>query len=53
GWQETTVGIVTQLPGAITMLHISITLIPAAILLVSLLALGLVYRPLAKTALGK
>jgi GPH family glycoside/pentoside/hexuronide:cation symporter len=53
GWQETTVGIVTQLPGAITMLLISITLIPAAILLVSLLALGLVYRPLAKTALGK
>ena len=51
-WQETTVGIVTQLPGAITMLQISITLIPAAILLVSLLALGLVYRPLAKTALG-
>jgi GPH family glycoside/pentoside/hexuronide:cation symporter len=52
GWQETTVGVAIQDDSAINMLHIAITLIPAAILLVSLLGLGLVYRPLAKAALG-
>ena len=52
GWQETTVGVIDQSPDSVTMLQYAITLIPAAILLISLLALSLVYRPLAKAALG-
>lgn len=53
GWLETTAGVVTQEPSAITMLHVAITLIPAAILVISLLGLALVYRPLAQAALGR
>lgn len=52
GWQETTVGVVTQSDAALRMLHVAITFIPALILLVALAALWGVYRPLAKAALG-
>ncbi len=52
GWQESTVGIITQAPEALTMLQYAITIIPALILLISLLALSLVYRPLEKAALA-
>jgi GPH family glycoside/pentoside/hexuronide:cation symporter len=51
GWQESTLGIVTQGPEALVMLQCAITLIPAFILLVSLLMLSLVYQPLEKVAL--
>ena len=53
GWRETTAGIVTQLPEAVAVLGIAITLLPAAILIIAFLALGLVYRPLAQEALGR
>lgn len=52
GWQETTVGIVTQTPVATQVLLVAITVIPAIILIIAFLALGIVYRPLAKAALG-
>lgn len=51
GWQETTVGIVEQAPVALRVLQVAITLIPGAILIIAVFALGLVYRPLAKAAL--
>lgn len=53
GWLETTAGATDQVPSAVSMLHVAITLIPAGILVVSLLGLGLVYRPLAQAVLGK
>ncbi len=52
GWQETTVGVVTQSEGALQMLRVAITLIPAAILVVAIVALAVRYRPLAKAALA-
>ena len=52
GWLETTDGVVDQTQGALNTLQLSITLIPAGILLVAILALGLIYRPMAKRALG-
>ena len=52
GWQESTTGVISQIPEALTMLHYAITLIPAVVLLISLLGLSLVYRPLAKAVLG-
>lgn len=52
GWKETTEGRVEQLPEAIDALHMSMTLVPAAILGVSILVLALFYRPLARRALG-
>lgn len=51
GWQETTEGVVDQSDSALEMLRVAITLIPAAILIVAVLALVLRYRPLAKAAL--
>jgi GPH family glycoside/pentoside/hexuronide:cation symporter len=53
GWQESTTGVVEQIPSALIMLQIAITLIPAAILVVSLLGLGLVYGPLQRAVLGR
>ena len=52
GWVETTAGSATQTATALTTLHLSITLVPALILLVALFALAFVYRPRAKAALG-
>ncbi len=52
GWKETTEGRIDQLPEAITALHYSMTLVPAAIFAVAIVALLAVYRPMAKRALG-
>ncbi|MEM6896809.1 MAG: MFS transporter [Pseudomonadota bacterium] len=51
GWRATTEGRVDQLPEAITALHYAMTLVPAAIFAVSILALWLVYRPMAARVL--
>ena len=52
GWQESTGEIVTQSSGALNALQVSITLIPAAILLLGVVGLVAVYRPMAKRVLG-
>jgi GPH family glycoside/pentoside/hexuronide:cation symporter len=44
GWQETTEGKIDQLPEAISALHVSITLLPAAVLGLAIVGLVLVYR---------
>ena len=51
GWRETTEGRVEQLPEAIAALLKSITLVPAAILVVAVFALILIYKPMAAKAL--
>jgi GPH family glycoside/pentoside/hexuronide:cation symporter len=51
GWRETTEGRVEQLPEAIAALLRSITLLPAAILVVAIFALILIYKPMAAKAL--
>jgi len=51
GWRETTEGRVEQLPEAIAALLKSITLVPAAILVVAAFALILIYKPMAAKAL--
>jgi GPH family glycoside/pentoside/hexuronide:cation symporter len=53
GWLVGTTGVITQPLGAITTLHVAITLVPAAILVISLLGLGLVYQPLTQATHGK
>ncbi|PJI91213.1 GPH family glycoside/pentoside/hexuronide:cation symporter [Yoonia maricola] len=52
GWQETTGGVVAQSDTALGALQLSITLIPAGILLVAILGLTLIYRPMARRALA-
>jgi len=52
GWQETTVGVVTQSDGAMAALLNAITLIPAVILIVAVIGLWAVYRPMAARALA-
>ncbi len=52
GWQETTEGTVAQTNEALNALQISITLIPAAILLMAVATLLAVYRPVMVRALG-
>ncbi|MCK0096296.1 MFS transporter [Yoonia sp. F2084L] len=52
GWQETTNGVVAQSDAALGTLQMSITLIPAGILVVAILALALIYRPMARRALA-
>lgn len=52
GWQETTEGKVDQLPEAVNALQVSITLVPAAVLGLSILALLFIYRPMARRILG-
>lgn len=52
GWQETTDGVVAQSDGALSALQLSITLIPAGILVVAILALALIYRPMARRVLA-
>jgi glycoside/pentoside/hexuronide:cation symporter, GPH family len=47
GWQETTTGVVAQTPTALQALQSAITLVPAAILLLAVAGLVLVYRPAA------
>lgn len=45
GWQETSEGIAEQSVDAVNALHYAVSLIPAAILLVSILGLLFIYRP--------
>jgi GPH family glycoside/pentoside/hexuronide:cation symporter len=52
GWQETTGGVVVQSDGALATLQMSITLIPAGILMVAVIGLWAVYRPMAVRALA-
>ena len=52
GWQETTDGVVVQSDGALGTLQMSITLIPAGILVVAILGLALIYWPMARRALA-
>lgn len=52
GWQETTEGTVAQSEGALATLQNSITLIPAGILGVALVALVFIYLPMQRRALG-
>ena len=51
GWQETTQGSTPQTPEALGALQISITLVPAAILALSILGLIVFYGPKAKRML--
>ncbi|MEM6309892.1 MAG: MFS transporter [Pseudomonadota bacterium] len=53
GWQETTEGVVAQSNGALIALRGSITLLPAAIIAVSIVALLVLYRPRARALLGR
>lgn len=50
GWQETKGGVVVQSDVALETLQLSITLIPAGILIVAILGLALIYRPMARRA---
>ncbi|EBA12704.1 MFS transporter [Roseobacter sp. CCS2] len=52
GWQETTDGVVAQSDAALSTLQLSITLIPAGILVVAIFGLTLIYRPMARRALA-
>lgn len=52
GWQETTEGVITQTDEALGALHVAITLIPAGIMVVAVLALVFVYRPMVERTLG-
>lgn len=52
GWQETTDVVVEQTQEALGALHVSITLIPAGILIVAILGLSVIYRPIARRALA-
>ena len=52
GWQETTGEVVAQSSGALNALQVSITLMPAAILLLAGVGLVAVYHPMAKRVLG-
>ena len=52
GWQETTNVVVPQTDEALGTLQVSITLIPAVILIVAILALAFIYRPMARRVLG-
>lgn len=53
GWQETTEGVVAQSNGALIALRGSITLLPAAIIAVSIVALLVLFRPRARALLGR
>lgn len=53
GWQEAEGEKVEQLPEAIDALHVSVTLIPAGILAVSILCLLFLYRPLERAVLQR
>ena len=46
GWQETTEGRITQFPEAVDALHKAITLVPAAILVIAIFSLVLIYKPM-------
>ncbi|WP_341365492.1 MFS transporter [Yoonia sp. BS5-3] len=48
GWQETTAGVTPQTEQALSALHQAITLVPAGILALSVLALLLIYRPMVR-----
>ena len=52
GWQETTDVVVPQTDTALGALQLSITLIPAGILLVAIIGLTVIYRPMARRALA-
>lgn len=48
GWLETTEGVIAQTPDAIEALRLSISVIPAGILVVAVMGLTLVYKPIAR-----
>lgn len=52
GWQETTNTVIPQSQEALDTLQISITLIPAAILVVAIFGLAMAYRPMARRVLA-
>ena len=52
GWQETTQGVTDQSEHALSALRVSITLLPALILALSVVGLWALYRPKARTLLG-
>jgi len=52
GWQETTKGVTDQTAPALNALRLAITLLPAAIMALSVLGLLTLYRPRARTLLG-
>ncbi|MCH2075614.1 MAG: MFS transporter [Rhodobacteraceae bacterium] len=53
GWQSTTEGRVEQVPQAVDALHYSMTLVPAAIFVVSIFALLVIYRPMASRVIAR
>lgn len=53
GWRSTTEGRVEQLPQAVDALHYAMTLAPAAIFVLSIGGLWLVYRPLARRVIAR
>ena len=52
GWRETTEGYVEQFPDAVAALQVSVTLIPAAILMAAALLIIVFYKPLAAKTLS-
>lgn len=52
GWQETTEGFVAQSDGALVALQTAITVVPAGIMVVAVLALVFIYRPMAVRSLA-
>ncbi|APX13691.1 MFS transporter [Tateyamaria omphalii] len=52
GWQETTEGVTDQTDAAVGALRVSITLLPALIMALSIFGLLLIYRPRARALLG-
>jgi len=52
GWQETTDVVVPQSDAALGALQLSITIIPAGILVVATIGLAMIYRPMARRALA-
>ena len=52
GWQETTAGVIEQSPEALAALQNTITIIPAAVLLVAMVALVVIYLPMQRRALA-
>jgi len=53
GWKETTEGRVNQTDQALEALRFSVTLLPAAIILLSIIGLAVIYRPVARVYLAR
>lgn len=52
GWKETDAGFVEQSDAAVNTLHFAMTLLPAGIFLISIVALMAIYQPMARRVLG-